>query len=223
MDVPFIDFHTHCISKEENVLSCLCCTLPLHDQTNLTHPFLQLGIHPWFLNKAQEQMDELKLVSKKHTVLAIGEIGLDKMKGGEWSKQRSVFKQQVEWAKEIQKPIVIHCVKAFDEILAILKHTNFEQAVIFHGFYGSKEQAIQLSNKGYYLSFGVELFKGNKKAIGALQQIPLNRLLLETDSASYSITELYNKAAHYLNMTVKELKLQQLTNFNTLFPNHAIK
>lgn len=222
MEIPYIDFHTHNGTGNDNLLECLCGILPLNSKNLTSSSYLQIGIHPWYIENDQELMAELRSLSFKDTVLAIGEIGLDKIKGGDWTRQIYVFEQQVEWASKIRKPIVIHCVKAFEETLTILDNAGFEQPVIFHGFHGSKQLAIQLTNKGYYLSFGAELFKDNKKAKDSIKNISANQFFLETDDSTYCIEEIYKKVSIHRNVTLEYLKYQQLKNFTTLFPSYKL-
>ncbi|MEQ8910496.1 MAG: TatD family hydrolase [Vicingaceae bacterium] len=145
-----------------------------------------MGLHPCSVNdKVEEELALVKKELDEANYLAVGEIGIDLY----WDKsfqaqQEMAFRQQIEWAKEKNLPIVIHCREAFDEILNIVDEVNDDRlSGIFHCFTGSLEQAQHILNYGdFKLGIGgVVTFKnaGLDKVVG---QLKLEDLVLETDS-----------------------------------------
>lgn len=217
MQAPFINFHTHKITNQENVLECVSCGVPIPDLLLLKHPYLQIGIHPWHISSQNEQFKLFQELSQKQNCLTIGEVGLDKVNGESWELQKQIFEKQVKFANQIGKPILLHCVKAFDEILAILSYHNFKPNVFFHGFQGSVEQARQLTIKGYTLSFGSNLLKESSKTIEALKSLKQGTFFLETDDANIGIEKIYAVAASHLSMNLELLKNKLWQDFLQFF------
>lgn len=148
--------------------------------------FPMMGLHPGSVN---EDWESNLLVIKDHLFnhkhIAVGEIGMDLY----WDKtfleqQRQAFRMQVEWAKELQLPIVIHAREAFDEIFAILDEINDENLTgVFHCFTGTEEQAKHIrSYGGFKLGIGGVLTYKKSGLDEVLKSIPLEDLILETDS-----------------------------------------
>jgi len=103
------------------------------------------GLHPWFLHEdsLDKEMNRLKIASKNKQVVAIGETGLDKVCNTNMKLQQKAFSEQIIWANEICMPMIIHCVRAYEEVLhMLLKHKN-KMPVIFHGFNKSLPVAEQ--------------------------------------------------------------------------------
>jgi TatD DNase family protein len=118
-----------------------------------------LGLHPWHINESawEKEFALVEKYSRLPQVLAIGECGLDKVCGTNFELQQQVFVQHIQLANSLQKPLIIHCVKAIEETIHLLSAEKNKMPVIFHGFVKSKEAALQLVQKGYYLSFGQAL------------------------------------------------------------------
>jgi len=151
----------------------------------------------------------------KPEVLAAGECGLDKLSGTDWALQLKAFQRQIELAEEINKPLIIHCVKAFNDVLAMLK--NVKVPVIFHGV-NNKLSIIQpVIDSGYYLSFGKSLLGFNEAILNTFRETPLEQIFLETDDADVDIKEIYKSAARIKNISEKEILLQVEKNFLNLF------
>lgn len=145
-----------------------------------------VGIHP---SEAKTYTDDLYPrmleIAKRKKIVAIGEIGLDYY----WDKsfndlQKEVFRKQIELGKEVNKPIIVHDREAHLDTIEILKETNAKEVgVIMHCFSGSPEFAIQCAKEGFYIALGgVITFKNAKKMKEVAKVIPLENLLLETDS-----------------------------------------
>ena len=158
--------------------------LELH-QSNPTFFRPMLGLHPCSVTgNYKEELSFLKSSIDKATFIAIGEIGIDKY----WSldfinEQIDAFEQQIDWAIQLDLPIIIHCRDAYPEILDILeqkKHTRLRG--VLHCFTGSQADADRLIDMGFYLGLGGVLTFKNGGLAEWIQSIPLDRILLETDA-----------------------------------------
>lgn len=170
-----------------------------------------LGIHPWDAEEADTAAVERRLGE----VQAVGEIGLDYLRGPERELQRRVFRAQLALAETRRMPVVIHCVKALDDVLRELEGRKLP-AVIFHGFTGSREQAQRVLARGCYLSFGHRTFS-SPKTTAALRGTPLDRLFLETDDDPTPIEEIYRRAAETLGIAEEELRRATTQNYERIF------
>jgi TatD DNase family protein len=173
-----------------------------------------VGLHPWYITAQwQQAIEEVKRWSVYEHVLAIGECGLDKICETDFALQQQVFEQHIAWANTLGKPLIIHCVKAFDETLLALKQSQVP--VIFHGFNKSRDLALQIIRAGHYLSFGKAL--GQPRMNQLLKSIPPERIFLETDDADISIQQVYQLAAAAYNIDELSLSLQLRQNVKTVF------
>ncbi len=146
------------------------------------------GLHPWYLQKAEKGWKDKLINYLEKVPSGIGEVGVDKIKAKKESipmeKQSHHFEIQIELAKNLKRPVIIHCVHAWQPLLEILKKFKpVEAGFMIHGFAGSAEIMNELKQMGGYFSFsGYLTKKRNKKMRKALSQCPIDRLLLETDS-----------------------------------------
>lgn len=213
-DIRYIDIHTHSLKKSEAIqLFNQSLEEPIH--TNLC----SVGIHPWYIDIAnsQSQLEKLKSILQNETVVAIGECGLDKLTDLPIAEQEVIFKEQIVLAQKLNKPLIIHCVKAFDDLLRIRKEMNATVPMIVHGFNSKKEIALQLLKSGCYFSFGKALFQETSNASSVISFIPLDKLFLETDNSDFSIESIYEKAGKIIQVEVEELKKIISTNFKNVF------
>lgn len=181
--------------------------------------YMTSGIHPSCINGIPDNyLDIVKDYASKDKCVAIGEIGLDYYYDfTEKSLQKRVFKEQLQLAKELNLPVVIHCRDAYDETLNILR--EYDVKAVIHCYSGSKEMVKEFLKLNTYISFtGVVTFKNAKKAVESLKEVPLNRLLIETDSPymspepvrgtlnnSSNITYIAKKYGEILNLTESEV------------------
>jgi len=148
--------------------------------------YTAVGIHPHEAKDGDAAaLSELRRLAKQNRVVAVGETGLDfHYNFSQQPDQARVFAAHLDIAKETGLPVVVHSRNAFDETVAILDHSSGGlKGVVFHCFSGSAEQARQLLDRGYYLSFtGVVTFKNAQATRAAAQVVPLDRLMIETDA-----------------------------------------
>lgn len=169
------------------------------------------GLHPW---RAMEELVVPDLSAK----LAIGECGLDGLKGPSLARQEEVFFQQISLSEEVGKPLIIHCVKAFDRLLILRKDLHPKMPWMLHGFRGKPQQLQSLLNAGFYVCFG---FLHNEESLRAC---PLDRLLLETDdNTEHSIVQLYKDVARERSLDVPTLCQMMHENYLAFFRNEPIE
>ncbi|MGN1208554.1 MAG: TatD family hydrolase [Christensenellales bacterium] len=149
--------------------------------------FCTLGVHPEVIEQLDgETLCEIEKLSKNSKVVAIGEIGLDyHVENFNKNAQIEGFLKQAQLAHKLKKPIVIHLRDAYEDMLKILQeHKNlFEFGFDVHCYSGSKDFAKELLKLGAYFSFtGNITFKNAKKAIEVIEFLPVNRIMIETDS-----------------------------------------
>jgi len=199
---PYVDIHTH--RDDRVVILCGGRELPCR------------GIHPW---KAGGQVAEYSLDG----VAAIGEIGLDYACKVDRQLQKDVFERQLALAQSHGLPVVVHCVRAMDDALAILAGYRL-RAVIFHGFTGNPQVARGALQRGYYLSFGPVAFR-SPKTLDTLRAAPRSQIFLETDTSGEDIESVYARAAEVLGTgggaqteaQVAALREQIYDNFKLIF------
>ena len=211
----FINLHTHTFSNLSDVMEVVN-QYPWEFDASI--PSYSIGIHPWYIDENRLETD-LKIIKQKLQLdecLALGECGLDKRIEIPLELQISVFKQQLELVKETQKPIVLHCVAAYDEVIAIKKEMKMENPMIIHGFSKNEKVAQSLLKNGFYLSFGKYLLR-NPDLEKVFTFAPENQILLETDTIEESIYQVYEKAAAIKGISVEEMKTIVFTNFSTIF------
>ncbi|MCC8035110.1 MAG: TatD family hydrolase [Rikenellaceae bacterium] len=215
-DIPYIDIHTH--TRKPGSLCLVSYRLgPECLPENPGGP-VSAGIHPWDINRLSGgEIDAAKELLKRDPVWALGEAGLDIIKGGDPQRQAAVLRMQMEVATARDLPVIIHCVKAYNELFTMIREFPGIKT-IFHGYTGSPEQTARALGSGSYISMGKLSFE-SPKTVESLRTIPAERLFIETDESDMPIRELYNKAAK-----VKEMKICTLAdiienNFNRIFKN----
>lgn len=205
----YINIHSHQANQQTTILN-------LHqDFEAVEKPGLySIGLHPWYIKTNwPQQLETLTKYAIHPQVVAIGECGLDKVCDTDFNIQKDCFKSQVQLANECNKPIIIHCVKAFDEVLHLLKQAKVP--VVFHGFSKSLQLARQIVVAGHYISFGKSLQQPLMQEV--LSLLPFDKIFLETDDASISIENVYQWAAQALSINIDLLSLQLQKNVWKVF------
>lgn len=210
----FINTHTHSQLYDAK-LELVNLNLGDSDKTN----YYSYGIHPWYIEKDtyHQKLELLKMCVHEKRCLAIGECGLDKLSKVDFSLQQETFIEQIKIANQIKKPLIIHCVKAFNEMINCLNDAENTVPVIIHGFNNNENIARVLVDQGYYFSFGKALLGFDSNASKAIKQVGRKFLFLETDNADISIKYIYKKASEILGIEEKILQQQIQENFNKVF------
>ncbi|MBO9584551.1 MAG: TatD family hydrolase [Flavobacterium sp.] len=213
--MEYFNLHTHQFTNNSYVLE-LVNQYPKDFDAAI--PFYSIGIHPWYIDESRIDED-LKIIEEKlqtQNCLAIGECGLDKRIEVLLDVQISVFEKQLQLAEKFKKPVVIHCVAAFQEVMAIKKKMKITVPMIIHGFSKNNQLAEQLIAAGFYLSFGKYLLK-NPDLKTVFQNVPNDRFFLETDTIEESIQQVYQLAAGYKKLDIKELQSVISSNYRSVF------
>lgn len=212
------DIHTHQILLEDNddpYQSCILDVYPLEfevaKEAYHRHSF-SCGIHPWYSEDSESQMKYLIEIASNSRIIAIGEAGLDKIKGPAFNIQIPVFKRHIELSEQLKKPLIIHAVKAWDELYHIRKEANPTLPWIIHGFRGNAQVAQQMAKVGFMFSLG-ERFN-----IDALEFIPKDAIFCETDESEITILEVYQQIASALNQDIEDFAKQIAENVHRVFP-----
>ena len=213
--VKYYDIHTHKEVDSPDIIQIInleCSELQKLKKGKL----FSAGIHPWRVGENfEEQLAKLETLLKSNSIIVIGETGLDKCCQTPFDLQDSVFKKQLELAEKYEKSVIIHCVKAWQEIIEIKKNYQNQQWIV-HGFNKNYEQAKSLLAKGFFLSFGSDMFK-KSKTIETLKHSPRDKTFLETDTSSANIIELYRKAADIRGIELEKLVFSIEENFTKVF------
>lgn len=197
----FVDFHTHNrISKNGVNIYNLTLTETEEFVDYPTDDYFSVGLHPWDSEKYTDELfATIEKLSSNRKIIAIGECGLDKNTETAFDIQLSIFEKQVLLSEGIRKPLIIHCVGYYNELLDLKKKVNPVQLWIIHGFRGKPELVEQLLKVGCALSYG-EHFNAESVRI-----TPLEKLFIESDTSLLPIAEIYRKIAEAKQCRVNEL------------------
>ena len=193
----FFDFHHHDADRKSGIYN-------LKFNEEIPEIFFSAGIHPKSLSDGLEkQLIWLQEISVAENCVAIGECGLDGLIDVDEESQEKAFQAQIEIANSVKKPLIIHCVKRFSQLLKFRKMSKVP--MIVHGFNKRKTIGDDLLKNGLCLSFGKSVLY-NVNLQDFVKHLPIEKLFLETDSADFEIKELYQKVAD-----LKKISLEDLT------------
>lgn len=188
---PCLDIHTHHPAPQPyGVVSAT-----LEDFNPVEGQRYSLGVHPWTVKAVPDRAfwEEFERKASHPSVVAIGECGIDRIKGAPLFIQMIVFKQQILISEKLGKPMVIHDVKAHDQILGMRKDGDLRQNWVIHGFRGKPTIGKMYTDAGIYLSFG------EKYNPETLKSMPRGLILSETDESSLTIQEVISNLSATLN------------------------
>lgn len=180
-----LDIHTHhAAPRPEAVIS----VTPL-EFNPLSRQFYSVGIHPWDTAEAPsgEMWQRLETAALSDSAVAIGECGIDTLKGGPMFRQLTVLKRQIELSEQLKKPLVIHDVKAHDIITGLRRDLKPSQPWIIHGFRGKPQLAAMLTAAGCHISFGE---KFNPETVRSVSK---EWILAETDESALPIEDIIRR------------------------------
>lgn len=218
MSAVYIDIHTH---KSETVtpLSAICQihSVALNNGETVNSKCTTAGLHPWYLNNegSENALEQLRTLLDEGKLLGVGECGIDKVIQTDVHIQKEVFAAQIRLAAQYDKPLIIHCVRAFEEVKQTLSSQLFQGKVVFHGYQKNEILAKQLVAKGYYLSFGKAVLNGSMDKV--LTEIPVDRIFLETDHAAVGIEEIYAYVAGVKQIELTKFKAYIIQNYHSVF------
>ncbi|MAW07928.1 MAG: hypothetical protein CME61_06565 [Halobacteriovoraceae bacterium] len=180
--------------------------------------FFSIGLHPWNIDGEEPSSIKGKLdkyiLDKR--VVALGECGLDRTRNfGEL--QKDIFKEHLIFAKEKKLNVVIHCVKAQNEVLSIVKKVNFKGKLFFHHFNGSFTEASHLVSLGHFLGVGKNIIKETKIS-KYLKDIPISNILIESDGEEKLLPAIMDKVCLLKNLKKEDLIYNQIHSLKNAFP-----
>jgi TatD DNase family protein len=230
--------------KEAKVQNALCISVDMPDFPNVLalaeahdHLFATVGTHPDYEDTPEPSVEQLVALAQHPKILAIGETGLDYYRMGdktyeEMKWQRERFRTHIRAALKVKKPLIIHTRSASEDTIKILKEEGASQvAGVMHCFTESWEVAQAAMELGFYISFsGIVTFKSAKDLQETCKQVPLERILIETDSPYLApiphrgktnepawVSHVAEFVANLKGVSVEELARITTHNFKTLF------
>lgn len=213
--MQFYNLHTHHYTGKTDIKE-LVNQYP--DAFDESVPVWSIGIHPWRIEQQRLEKDFELLESKLvlNGCYAIGECGLDKRIETPLEEQLIVFERQLLLAEHHKKPVILHCVAAFQEVIEVKKKLNITVPMIIHGFSKHVQLAESLVKNGFYISFGKYLLR-NPELENVFSSMPDDRIFLETDTIEEGIYEVYELAARYKSISVERLATKIESNFKYVF------
>ena len=210
MDI--LDFHTHRL----DATGALIAVDPrrFDPQPGLWY---SVGFHPWdnVENLTDSDFDLLRQCAGHPQVLAVGETGIDRLRGGHLVEQGEAFVRHLQLAHALGKPVVVHNVRSTQDILDVRRSVRLEGVpLVIHGMRGNANVARTLLDAGCYLSYGPRF---NPEA---LKITPPHRLLIETDDSDTPITTVASLVAQTLHLTVDEITSTATANTQQLLMSH---
>lgn len=193
-----LDFHTHHLDAADALIA-----VDPRDLDPVEGRYYAVGYHPWHdvARLTDEDFALLERCARHPQVLAVGETGMDALRGGGLDVQANVFVRHLQVAREVGKPVVAHCVRTAQQIIAARRRAGLDDVPLaIHGMRGNEHVARMLLDAGCYLSFGARF---NPRAV---QVTPLERLLIETDEEAITIGEVAARVAAALNVPVGRIK-----------------
>ncbi|PKF72904.1 TatD family hydrolase [Chryseobacterium sp. PMSZPI] len=205
--MEFFDFHHHKKNIRNGIYNLEIGKIPPYS------PY-SMGIHPQDIdfNNLEKQLDWMRSMMFENC-FAIGECGLDSLVMIDQKIQEEVFLKQIIMANEVRKPIIIHCVRKFYEVISFKKKA--EQPMIIHGFNKKRRIAEDLLANNFYLSFGKAVLY-NLSLQDILKNTPLDKIFLETDNDDFKIEELYLKVSEIKGISLDQLNEQILENLHII-------
>jgi TatD DNase family protein len=215
----YIDIHVHGGKPARGLF--ILETLMAHEENlplALNGVAYTYGIHPWFLTAENfgEHIEKVKEITADEEVIAIGEAGFDKLRGPAFDLQRKAFREQVKISESLGKPLIIHCVRSWEEIIGEMKELKPHMPWMIHGFRGKIQLAEQLLSKGFYISIWFD-FALRPESSDLIRKIANNMFFLETDGADVDIRDIYSKVAKDLDINTEELKRRLSDNYKKFF------
>jgi TatD DNase family protein len=217
-EADYIDIHSHSSEREEGVFRIHNLFTSDYPKIPTDRP-ISIGLHPWHITEQsiRELPDALKQAVALTNVLALGEAGLDRVIQTPMEQQLHVFRTQVEISIVNKKPLIIHCVKAFPELLNLRKVYRNATPWIIHGFNANQAVAAECVTKGIYISLSQRLFRNHEKAGKVIKVVPVSMIFAETDDDPVPIQEIYNTISNLYGLNLDEVKRNIFENFKKVF------
>lgn len=191
-----LDFHTHCLQAEHAIINADACRF--FPQAGKCY---SVGVHPWLAEQdAAAQWERVQALAAHPQVVAIGETGLDSLRGAPLAAQMLLFERHIALANQVGKPLVVHMVRTSQQVLQAWRRCQHHVPCAIHGFRGNARVVQPLVEAGFYISFG-EHFNAE-----ALRQVPLCQILAETDESTLPIADIIARMAEALSMPAADVQ-----------------
>jgi TatD DNase family protein len=174
-----------------------------------------IGIHPWDASEGLKILPFIEKFIQKKECIAIGETGLDRIQGPDLAVQEWLFLKHIDLSETYQLPLIVHCVRAWNELKMTRRELNPSQYWIYHGI--SKASLIdEVLQEGFILSIGANVLT-NEKLQAEIKGIPFDQLLIETDDSLVPIENMYHKIAELKGIPVNALQEKIERTFKRIF------
>jgi TatD DNase family protein len=200
-----IDIHTHKPSQYKSIKS-------LHfpnEYENLSDAStaISIGIHPWWAEvEHSEKFEKLFEQGVPPSVVAIGECGIDRVRGAAIEVQKTIFHRQVQLASTFNLPVIVHQVKGISDVLHEIKQFPYT-VFVFHGYLGNPEQTLQLLKHNVFFSFGEGLIDYPGKYQKIIDLIPVEKILFETDNGQSNLKSIFQAYMQLKSREANEVEL----------------
>jgi len=216
--MKWVDIHRHSVNlQNDDVISVLNLD---KDFKKANDHYFTVGIHPWWIKEVDcdDALEAMIKLSQDKNFICFGEMGIDRAIELSYEIQISIFEKQLELAREYSPHyIIVHCVRAFNEILGAVKRTKYKGTLIFHDYNASEEITKELLSHGHLLSYGRHLFNDSTKAYKQFKDIPLQNILLECDDwEEKTIQDIYQKASEVKGIEIDVLKMSLYKQFKKI-------
>ncbi|TVR70607.1 MAG: hypothetical protein EA408_11060 [Marinilabiliales bacterium] len=216
----WLNIHSHKRLYENEVVVVSCTpgeAVAVADTGNVP---VSAGVHPWHIrnNSADdEQLDLLSEAVRKPAVIAVGEAGLDNAVDLPLDIQEKIFVAQALIAARAGKPVIIHCVRAYPDIIRLRKRFSDAPPWIVHGFGGNRQEVQQLLRHDIYISLGAAFTEGSKKILEAVREIPPGRVFFETDEADTGVEDVYSSYSRFRGIDRESMRERVWNNYKNVF------
>ena len=220
---PYVNTHTHHVGEGINVLDVGEGRAWLENENVCLggegqDVFYSVGLHPMKVGQADDEaLAVVRETILDERVIAVGECGLDRRSEATMEKQERVLLEQVQVAEKYHKPLVIHCVKAYSELISIRKKSGASVPWIIHGFNNNEQILAQLLDYGFYISIGAALLNPRSNVFHLIRDIPLEMLFLENDDREVEIPVIYEAASCRIGLEAGRLKERLWENYKKVF------
>ena len=217
--MKYFDFHSHKLGQ----FNCFNCDYKLVNELRLLDYIqpISLSSHPWSREKfnINDFIKAYEIVQKRSDLklIAIGEIGIDRVRGHNIDEQVKQFRELSLFAKRVDLPMIIHCVKSLEDILKILQEIRFNKPCMFHDFNGNLKMAMRVVEKGHFIGIGQSLFRENSRVYKNIPLISLEHILPETDDMGKEISDVYKTLSKLLGMSETILAQKIFENRSKIF------
>jgi len=210
----YIDIHTHLdVRPGSDLISVKNIRIQDGIDPKIPDGLFSIGLHPWDTEQHRFREEDFRMVATLSNFFAIGECGLDRLQGAPMDIQIELFRQQIRLAEHYRKPVIIHCVRAWQELLSIKEEMRPTTPWIIHGFAGKPELAARLEGQRLFLSFGKRILNPTPSLRESLAKISTTQLFLETDDGGSSIQDIYGAAASIKKLSLNDLRIRLMKNF----------